>query len=239
MADAPATPPTLVLDLDGTLVDTVEDLVAALNVIGSREGLPSISLIDGQAMVGHGIRTLIARAFAKHGRALSTAELDRLMEAFLAEYVGRMPGRSRVYPGAAQALDRFAAAGWRLAVCTNKYEASARRLLTLLGLADRLAAIVGQDTFGFRKPDPRHLTKTISAAGGDPSRAVMVGDSLTDVDTAIAAGVPMIAVSFGYSAMPVADLGAAAIIQDFAQLWDAVAGLHTRAEPLRAERTHS
>ena len=229
MAEAAGRPPTLVFDLDGTLVDTVEDLVAALNVIAAPERLPHVSLADGRAMVGHGVRTLIERAFRADGRTLASATLDRLTAAFLNEYTARMPGRSRPYPHLEQALQRFADAGWQLAVCTNKYEASARRLLTLLGLADRFATIAGQDTFGFRKPDPRHLTETIRAAGGDPHRAVMVGDSLTDVDTAIAAGVPVVAVSFGYSAVPVAELGAARIIDDFGDLWDAVASLGVEA----------
>jgi phosphoglycolate phosphatase len=232
MADAlPANSATLVFDLDGTLVDTAEDLVVALNFVAAREGLPNISLGDGRAMIGHGVRTLIARAFGTHGRALAPAELDRLTEVFLREYLAAMPGRSRAYPGVTAALDRFAAAGWRLAVCTNKSDASARRLLTLLGLANRFAVIAGPDTFGVRKPDPRHLTETIRAAGGDPNHAVMVGDSLTDVDTAIAADIPVIAVSFGYSAVPVAELSATAIIDDFAELWDAVAQLQMKAVP--------
>jgi phosphoglycolate phosphatase len=237
MADArPASSPTLVFDLDGTLIDTVEDLVAALNVVAGREGLPNVSLSDGRAMIGHGIRNLIARAFGKHGRALAEPELDRVLDAFLHEYLEAMPGRSRPYPGVAEVLDRFAAAGWLLAVCTNKSEAAARRLMTLLGLGDRFAVITGQDTFGFSKPDPRHLTETVRAAGGDPSDAVMVGDSPTDVDTAIAAGVPVLAVSFGYSDVPVANIGATAIIDDFAQLWDAVARIRIDAGTHQARR---
>ena len=228
MPEGALAPPTLVFDLDGTLVDTVEDLVAALNVIGAPEGLQHVPLADGRIMVGHGMRTLIERAFATHGRPLSPDDLDRLTAAFIAEYTARMPGQSRPYPHLDATLDRFAAAGWRMAVCTNKYEASARRLLSLLGLADRFAVIAGQDTLGFRKPDPRHVTETIRAAGGDLGHAVMVGDSLSDVDAAIAAGVPAVVVSFGYSAVPVAELGAARIIDDFSDLWAAVTALSKR-----------
>jgi phosphoglycolate phosphatase len=110
-------------------------------------------------------------------------------------------------------------------VCTNKYEAPARKLLTILGLADRFAAITGQDTFGFRKPDPRHLTETIRRAGGDPADALMVGDSATDIDTAKAAGIPVVAVSFGYSPVPVAQLGPTRVVGSLSELPAAVAAL--------------
>jgi phosphoglycolate phosphatase len=103
-------------------------------------------------------------------------------------------------------------------------------------LADRFAAITGQDTFGYRKPDPRHLIETIRVAGGDPARAVMVGDSETDVATAVAAQVPVIAVSFGYSARDVATLGANHVVDSFAEIWDAVASLGVDARPASATR---
>ncbi len=220
-----ANPPTLVLDLDGTLVDTAGDLAATLNVIVHAEGLPTIPLDQAVAMVGHGARVMLESAFAAHGERVEAARLDDLTERYLAYYGEHIAESSRPFPGAEAALDRFAAAGWRLAVCTNKHEAPAKKLLKVLGLADRFAAITGQDTFGFRKPDPRHLIETIRLAGGKGGNAVMVGDSLTDVDTAIAASVPVIAVSFGYSAVPVAQLGATRVIDHFDALWDTVAAL--------------
>jgi phosphoglycolate phosphatase len=228
MGPETAGPPTIVFDLDGTLVDTAEDLVATLNAVVVPEGIGRVELADGRTMVGHGARAMIESAFAAGGQTVAPGRLDRLMAAFLAHYGTHMADRSRPFPGVEDALDRFAAAGWRLAVCTNKQEAIARRLLELLGLARRFAAVTGQDTFGFRKPDPRHLTETIRRAGGAARRAVMVGDSLTDVDTAIAAAVPVVAVSFGYSAVPPAELGADALIGSFADLWDAVAGIAAR-----------
>jgi phosphoglycolate phosphatase len=221
-------PPTIVFDLDGTLVDTAADLVATLNAIVAPEGIGRVALADGRAMVGHGARAMIESAFAASGQTVGASRLDRLFAAFLAHYGAHMADRSRPFPGVEDALDRFAAAGWRLAVCTNKHEAIARRLLELLGLGQRFAAVTGQDTFGFRKPDPRHLTETIRLAGGSAGRAIMVGDSLTDVDTAIAAAVPVVAVTFGYSAVPPARLGADALIGSFAGLWDAVQGITGR-----------
>jgi phosphoglycolate phosphatase len=225
MAREGEAPPTIVFDVDGTLVDSAEDLVATLNAVGSREGLPAISLTEGKRLVGGGARAMIERAFAAHGRPLDAAALDRLTEACLAYYRVHMVDHSRTYPGAMAALDGFVASGWRLAVCTNKLEAIARELLERLGLDTRFAAIAGQDTFGFRKPDPRHLIETIRLAGGTPERAVMVGDSQADVDAARAARIPVVAVTFGYSPVPVANLRADAVVEDYRDLWAAVAAL--------------
>ena len=148
-----------------------------------------------------------------------------------------MPNSSRPFPGAVEALDRFRDAGWRLAVCTNKFERLSRSLLEQLALAERFAVIAGQDTFAHRKPDPRHLSETIAAAGGDQRCSVMVGDSDVDVRTARAAGVPIVAVGFGYSPLPVRELGADIVIDRFDELFDAAVGLLERPE--RRNRTSS
>ena len=169
-------PPTLVLDLDGTLVDTAPDLVRALNAVLIAEGMAPVALGASLAMVGHGARAMIEAAFAAAGQAPDTRDLDRLMADFIAHYAAHIADHSRPFAGAEAALDRFAEAGWLLAICTNKLEGLARQLLGALALADRFAAITGQDSFGFRKPDPRHLTETIRLAGGSAARAVMVGD---------------------------------------------------------------
>ena len=218
-------PPILVLDLDGTLVDTAPDLVRALNAVLIAEGMAPVALGASLAMVGHGARAMIEAAFAAAGQAPETRDLDRLMVDFVAHYAAHIADHSRPFAGAEAALDRFAEAGWLLAICTNKLEGLARQLLGALGLADRFAAITGQDSFGFRKPDPRHLTETIRLAGGSAARAVMVGDSVTDIDTAKAAGVPVVAVTFGYSTVPVEDLGPDRVIGGFDAIWDTVAGL--------------
>jgi phosphoglycolate phosphatase len=222
---APQLLPTVVFDLDGTLVDTAPDLVSTLNAILVAEGMESVTREAVIGMIGSGARVMIESAFAAAGRSLTPARLDRLFSAFLTRYDAHLVDASLPYPGVEAALDRLAADGWRLAVCTNKREAPARKVLNLLGLGNRFAAIAGQDTFGVSKPDPRHLTETIRIAGGDPARAVMVGDSLTDVDTANAAGIPVVAVSFGYSPVPVAELRANRVIDTFDELDDAVAAL--------------
>jgi phosphoglycolate phosphatase len=219
------TAPTIVFDLDGTLVDTADDLVTTLNAVLVAEGMVPVSRDRLIGMVGSGARVLLEAAFAAEGRALTPAKLDALLAQYMAIYDQHIADASRPYAGAEAMLAEFAAAGWRLAVCTNKYEAPARKLLTILGLADRFAAITGQDTFGFRKPDPRHLIETIRRAGGDPADALMVGDSATDIDTAKAAGIPVVAVSFGYSPVPVAQLGPTRVVGSLSELPAAVAAL--------------
>ncbi|MDQ6438304.1 phosphoglycolate phosphatase [Mesorhizobium sp. LHD-90] len=210
--------PIVVFDLDGTLVDTAPDLLESLNH-SLRAGGAAITDTSGfHQFVGHGGRVMIERAYAAQKRMLDTAEHDRLFNLFLDHYGQNIPGRSQPYPGVPAALTRLAAAGYLLAVCTNKTEGFSRRLLEGLGLAGRFAAICGSDTFAFRKPDPRHLTETIAQAGGDARRAVMVGDSQTDIDTAKAAGIPVVAVDFGYTDRHVREFGPSRIISHFDEL---------------------
>lgn len=219
------TPPTLVFDLDGTLVDTAPDLVRALNVVIAEEGLPPVSLDAALTMVGRGGRVLIQRAFAADGRNVEGAELERLFHAFTDRYAEHVAEQSRAFPGVEAALDRFAAAGWLLAVCTNKPDRLARPILEALGLASRFAAVIGQGALPWLKPDARVFAETVRLAGGTPARAVMVGDSETDIETARAARVPVVAVTFGYTPEPVAIFGPDRLIDHFDGLWDAVASL--------------
>jgi len=210
--------PTIVFDLDGTLVDTAPDLLDSLNHSLLAGGAALTDTNGFRRFVGHGGRVMIERAYAAQQRALGTAEHDRLFALFLDHYGCNIPGRSLPYPGVPEALARLADRGWLLAVCTNKTETFSKRLLSGVGLADRFAAICGADTFAYRKPDPRHLASTIEMAGGDPSRAVMVGDSQTDIDTAKAAGIPVVAVDFGYTDRHVREFEPSRIISHFDDL---------------------
>lgn len=216
---------TLVFDLDGTLADTALDLIATLNALLRRDGLAPVAPSAARALVGAGARALIERGYAQEGAPLAPERIDPLVRDFLAYYEAHIADESRLFPGALAALDRFAAAEFRLAVCTNKPEPLARLLLEKLGAADRFAAICGRGTFPMHKPDPRVFALTVAAAGGDAGRAVMVGDSKTDVDTAKAAGAPVVAVDFGYTDIPVAALFPDRVISHFDELWDAVAAL--------------
>jgi phosphoglycolate phosphatase len=196
--------PIAVFDLDGTLVDTAPDLVDTLNVMLSREGIPPVAYDAARMLIGGGVRPMLERALTEQGRVLAPKDMDDLFGAFLVHYADHIADRSRPFPGVEQALDTLAARGFVLAVCTNKLEWLSLRLLDALSLTQRFTAICGQDTFDVKKPHPDMLRKTVAAAGGDIARTVMIGDSATDIRLAQAAQVPVVAVDFGYTDMPVA-----------------------------------
>jgi phosphoglycolate phosphatase len=189
-------PPTLLLDLDGTLVDSAPDLAAALNRLMAIRGLQPFTVAETARMTGDGIPRLVERALAARGCAKDAGAVA----AYTADYTRNCAKATRPYPGVAATLDALRAAGWRLAVCTNKLEAPARGLLATLGLAGMFAAIGGGDSFPVRKPDPAHLLATLRAAGGTPGCAVMAGDHRNDVLAAHGAGLPCVFAAWGYGA---------------------------------------
>ncbi len=209
---------TIVFDLDGTLIDTAPDLISTLNLILAREGLPDVPYETARRMIGGGARGMIEKALLAEGRAGSKADLDRMFGAFIEHYAAHIADRSRPFPELETTLERLAGEGCRLAVCTNKLEWLSVRLLDTLALTQHFVTICGQDTFGVQKPDPEALRRTIQRAGGDPTNAIMVGDSGTDVRTARAANVPVIAVDFGYSEVPIEILQPDRLIGSFADL---------------------
>ena len=190
-------------------------------------GLPPVAFDEARRMIGNGARAMLQAGLAAAGTPPDRLVLDRLFADFLRHYAAHIADTSRPFPGAIAALDRFAGAGWGLAICTNKLEALSRQLLRSLDLESRFAMIAGQDTFGVRKPDPRHLTETVRKAGGRTDSAVMVGDSDIDVRAARNAGVPVVAVAFGYSPVPVAELGADRVIGHFDELFAAASALRS------------
>jgi phosphoglycolate phosphatase len=216
------TAPIAVLDLDGTLADTAHDLVATLNVILGQEGIPPLPVAEAGDMISAGGRGLLQRGFEAAKREPTPALIEELYKRFLAYYGENLCIETRLYPGALGALDRLEREGFRLAICTNKMEAHSVKLLRALGVADRFATICGRDTFPWFKPDPRHLTMTIERAGGDPRRAVMVGDSYSDVAAAKGAGIPVVCVSFGYPDRPIREHGPDLVIDHFDELFPAV-----------------
>jgi len=217
--------PTVIFDLDGTLVDTAPDLVATLNVVLGRAGLSALPFAAARNMVGGGARALIERGLAAEGRSLEAGELDRLYREFIAHYTAHIADRSRPFPGVEAALSELARRGCRLAVCTNKLEGLSIKLLDAFGLTARFAAICGADTFAVAKPNPAILHGTVARAGGELARAVMVGDSATDIAVARAAGIAVIAVDFGYSDTPVAEVGPDRVVASFAAVPEAVFAL--------------
>lgn len=225
-----ATPPPIVIfDLDGTLIDTAPDLIHTLNTVLVSENVPAIAFDAARPMIGTGVRPMLERALVECGQFLNEAATDALFARYLRYYQNHIADHSRPYPGLEQALDRLDAHGFTLAVCTNKYEALSRRLLDALRLTSRFAAICGQDTFPMKKPDPEALRLTIARAGGDAARAVMVGDSETDVNVARAAGIPVIGVDFGYTRIPMTELSPDRLISHFDALPEAVLELLRQA----------
>ena len=212
------TSPLVIFDLDGTLIDTAPDLMASLNHVLGLNGLAPVAFEDMTWLVGQGAKVMIERAWSLHAHPGSPEQLETAFDAFLVHYAAEMPGRSAPYPGLIAALDRLESAGMKLAVCTNKTEALARRLLDMLELTGRFAAITGGDTFEVRKPHGDHILGTIAKAGGAPDKAVMIGDSINDILAAQNARVPSIAVPFGYSDKPVASFNPDIVIDHFDQL---------------------
>ncbi|MEM6382459.1 MAG: phosphoglycolate phosphatase [Pseudomonadota bacterium] len=225
-----STPPSqgecvCVFDLDGTLADTAPDLIAALNHVLRSNGLRPAGFEEARGFVGHGARVLIERAYRAQKVPLDEEQAVQRVGQFIAFYRQNIANDTRLFPNVLRALDTMRSDGWRFAICTNKPEALAVQLVTELGVLERFAAITGGDSFPFRKPDGRHILETIAKAGGDPSRAIMVGDSAPDIGAARDANVPVVGVSFGYFTGTSDELGADRLIDDFAQLPDAVAAL--------------
>ncbi len=212
-------------DLDGTLVDSVPDLAAALNRTLAEAGLPPRGPDAVARMVGHGVARLVERGFAAAGAPLDMAALPRWVQRFLQFYAADLSTLTRPYPGVPEALEALAAAGWRLGVCTNKPTRLAAELLDALGLGRRFGAVVGGDAAPERKPHPAPLRMALDRLGVPAAAAVFVGDSETDVLTARAAGVPVALVRGGYTAVPVEELSADALVDGLSALPAVLASL--------------
>jgi phosphoglycolate phosphatase len=216
---------TIAFDLDGTLVETAPDLAGAMNTLLKEEGLPPQPYAELRVLIGRGGRWMIGQAFERAGVSLDEGQLDALLERWIAIYLGRIAHESVPFEGCLAALDDLAARGATLAVCTNKRTPLTLALLDALDMTGRFAAIIGADLAPTPKPDPSHLLLTVQQAGGDPARSILVGDTESDTRAARAANIPCIVVDFGYSQVPVEDLGGAAVISHFDGLAAAIAQL--------------
>lgn len=210
--------PLLVFDLDGTLADSAPDLLGALETVLPKHGINVAVDRSYREGIGHGARYLIEYALKRQGSSFDKSTVDAIHRDFLVHYQASISVGTRLFPGTERMLDRFAAEGWTFAVCTNKPVGMSQLLLHDLGIAERFAAICGGDSFSRRKPDPAHLLETIAAAGGETERAVMIGDSETDLDTARGAGVPFVGVSFGYTPVPMAALRPDILVNHFDEI---------------------
>lgn len=208
---------TLVFDLDGTLIDTAPDLIRATNHVLANRGLEPLPPERLLSEISFGARHMIATGLALRGISYSDSELDELFEAFQVYYEQNIAVESRPFEGLTDLLQDCLSEGAKLAICTNKLESLSRQLLDQLGLTRLFRALAGRDTFPVCKPHPDHLLGAIRLAGGNPAHAVMVGDSEVDISTAKAARIPVIGVTFGYTRIPVTELGADAIIDSYGE----------------------
>lgn len=210
----------VVFDLDGTLVDTAPDLMAATNHVLSLLRRRPITMPEVRSFVGRGARILIERGVAATGDAIDEASLTYYHAEFLRHYEGHTADRSEIFPGAVALLKRLADSGIKAGVCTNKPEGLSRLLLDTLDLSHFFGAVVGPDTIRIAKPDAAPYLEVVRRLGVEPQQSIMVGDSEVDVLTARAAGVPVIAVTFGYTARPVAEYGPDYLVSHFDEIWD-------------------
>ncbi|WP_407473743.1 HAD-IA family hydrolase [Sulfitobacter sp. PM12] len=217
---------TVVFDLDGTLADTSGDLIAAANACFRDMGEGDV--LDAKTDAGtalKGGRAMLRLGMERLGRADDAETIDRYYPMLLEAYGREIDTHTVLYPGAMEAVEALKAAGYRVAICTNKPEGLAHTLLTKLGVRDAFGAMVGADTLAIRKPDPEHLFETARRAGGDPALCLIVGDTNTDRETARAAGVPCVLVSFGPSGDDMAALGPEALLDHYDDLPDIVTRL--------------
>jgi phosphoglycolate phosphatase len=221
----------IAFDLDGTLVDTAQDLVGTLNWLLTAEGVAPLAMEAARPFIGRGARWLIERGFQAADAALAPGEVQPLLDRFLVRYEAHIADASRPFPGCIAALEVLKAKGAKLVVCTNKLTGLSTTLLDALDMSRLFEAVIGADRAPAIKPDPRHLLTAIAEVRGNPARAIMVGDAGTDAGAAIAAKVPLILVSFGYTETPVAELGADSVIDHYDELPDACARLLGACEP--------
>jgi phosphoglycolate phosphatase len=222
-------PKAILFDLDGTLIDSAPDIAAAVNELLGGRGLPSLSLALVTSMIGNGVEKLVERAFAASGTPLSNGAMEEANREMAPIYLRHTTRLTRLLPGAAEALAQLHVAGVRLGVATNKPQLATREILLHFGLAERLGAIVGGDAVTRKKPAPDALLLALERLGTEPQDALMVGDSIADVQAARAAGMPVIIVRGGYTKEPAEQLGADLVCDSLLDLPAALDGLRNAA----------
>lgn len=209
--------PTVVFDLDGTLADTSADLLAAANACFRDLGHGDLLGTDDSGTALRGGRAMLTLGFSRVG-GVPDDEVDRQYPRLLEAYAQDIDTHTVLYPGAMEAVEALKLAGYRVAICTNKPEGLAERLMRSLGVRDAFGALLGADSLPVRKPDPEHLFETVRRAGGDVNRCLLVGDTATDRDTSRNAGRPSILVTFGPSGDDMARLEPEGLINDYSEL---------------------
>ncbi len=216
---------TVVFDLDGTLADTSRDLIEAANACFVALGHgPLLDPTADAATAFRGGRAMLRLGFSRIGIE-GDADIDREYPKLLRHYEGALDVHTVLYPGALDAVEGLRAKGFATSICTNKPERLAEALMRSLGARDLFGALIGADTLSVRKPDPEPYRQAVLRAGGDPRQSVLIGDTVTDRDTARAAGVPIVLVTFGPEGERVAEMEPDALLSDYAALPDLVQDL--------------
>jgi phosphoglycolate phosphatase len=219
----------VIFDLDGTLVDTAPDLMRATNHVLGGLGRRPISMDEVRVFVGHGARALLTRGLAATGGLPEGYDVEPDYKRFVQFYSENIAGGSEVFPGLVALLERLKAEGYGLGVCTNKLEGLSVQLLDALGMSHFFGSVVGPDTLGIAKPDPRPFHEAVARLKLDRPLAIMVGDSETDILTARNAKVPVIGVPFGYTPQPVETYNPDRMIRHYDEAYDALQELFALA----------
>ena len=206
---------TVIYDLDGTLIDSAKDMQVAVSRVLADHGLPPVTEDDVRIFMGQGSKVTMDKAFTKYGKTLDDEALSAATREFVRYYEADPVGHTTAFAGVAEVVSRFGKLGLKQGVCTNKFERPSRMILEHLKLMPPITDLAGADTFPVRKPDPRHILMLVERMGRTPERAVMIGNSIHDVEAAHAAGLPAVLVSWGYTAKPASELGAEAVIERF------------------------
>ncbi len=215
----------VLFDLDGTLIETAPDLCGALNHTLAQAGREAVELAAVRHMIGDGARTMLRLGLEATGEEPTDEVIEKWFNVLLDYYWDHVADDSHAFPGVLPALDRLQDAGVKLAVCTNKPHRLSNRLFDQLEMAHYFDAVLGGDSLAVRKPDAGHILGTLDALGVAPERSVMIGDSANDLNAARNAGIPVVLVTFGYTTVPVQELGADALIDHFDQLLPALESL--------------
>lgn len=218
-------PITVCFDLDGTLINTAPDLLAALDHCLLTYGHKAADHSHIMPIIGQGAKAMLRRALSREAETataaptpLADSQIDEMWQTLIEHYTIHIADQSHPYEGVMNAITRLKDEKMKLAICTNKPMFLTEPLLEKLGISDVFDAICGADSFPFKKPDPRHLNETILKAGGTPARGLMIGDSRTDVETARNAALPVIGFDGGYTDIPMKDLQPDALISHYDEL---------------------
>jgi len=217
-----ATFAAVVFDLDGTLIDSVPDVRAAINRLLVQLGRRVLSEAEAKPMIGEGAGVLITESFKATGKPLARDEVQVMIERYVEAYLSAPVGNTKVYPGVRDVLPVLRQRGFKLGICTNKPKVLTKAVLDALDLSVLFDGFTAGDSLPYRKPDGRHIQATLDQIGAGDLRAVMVGDSETDAAAARSAGISMIAVRYGYPKGRPEDLDADSLIDTFSSLPDAL-----------------